>query len=71
MGTVLDMSTGNTDTQFYWNLTKNNIFRYDHLKAGDGVNIHTVDEHVRATAIPTMVRFFVNLILNADESKTL
>ncbi|CAE6427926.1 unnamed protein product [Rhizoctonia solani] len=35
---------GNTDTQFYWNLTSN-IFRYSHLSEGDiYAGIHTINE---------------------------
>ena len=35
---------GNTDTQFYWNLTKH-IYRYTHLGTEDAYNgAHTVNE---------------------------
>ena len=37
--------TGNTDTRFYWNLTRN-IYRWSPAVLGGTVNIHTVDERV-------------------------
>lgn len=40
-----DIMTGNTDTRFYWNLTKN-IYRWSPAVLGGTVNIHTVDERV-------------------------
>lgn len=40
-----DIMTGNTDTRFYWNLTRN-IYRWNPQRAGGSVNIHTVDERV-------------------------
>ncbi|KZW02631.1 Zn-dependent exopeptidase [Exidia glandulosa HHB12029] len=65
------MSTGNTDTKRYWKLTKH-IFRYNHLGEGDAYNgVHTVDEALRAGALPDSVRFYSYLILNADESRSI
>lgn len=61
------ISTGNTDTARYWNLT-DHIFRYGHVGELDQQNEHTVDEAVRATAIVEYIRFFTYLILNADEA---
>ncbi|CAG8654093.1 13919_t:CDS:2, partial [Acaulospora colombiana] len=61
---------GNTDTRRYWNLTPH-IFRYSHLRAEDFLGIHTVDEHIRASGIVGSVRFFANLLLNADEATDL
>lgn len=61
------MMTGNTDTRRYWNLTPN-IFRYNHLIATEGANIHTVDEHVKASGLIRGVRFYAYLLLNSDES---
>lgn len=40
-----DVMTGNTDTRFYWNLTRN-IYRWNPQRAGGSFNIHTVDERV-------------------------
>ncbi|KAG8836107.1 hypothetical protein FRC17_010040 [Serendipita sp. 399] len=67
---VPSIMSGNTDTRHYWNLTKH-IYRYDHLRMTDTANIHTVDERIRATGFIGMVRFFTNLILNADQSRSL
>ncbi|PVF99895.1 carboxypeptidase S [Serendipita vermifera] len=62
--------SGNTDTRRYWNLTPH-IFRYSHLRAEDFLGIHTVDEHIRASGLVGSVRFFANLLLNADEASDL
>ncbi|KAK2463679.1 hypothetical protein APHAL10511_004430 [Amanita phalloides] len=62
------MMTGNTDTRYYWDLSKH-IFRYNHqLGSGLSNNIHTVNESIRVDAFLEMIRFFMTLILNADES---
>ncbi|KAG8827295.1 hypothetical protein FRC19_004501 [Serendipita sp. 401] len=67
---IPSVMSGNTDTRRYWNLTRH-IYRYDHLRMTDTANIHTVDERIRATGLIGMVRFFTNLILNSDESRSL
>ncbi|KAG8863946.1 hypothetical protein FRC20_010416 [Serendipita sp. 405] len=67
---IPSVMSGNTDTRRYWNLTRH-IYRYDHLRTTDTANIHTVDERIRATGLIGMVRFFTNLILNSDESRSL
>ncbi|KAH9970444.1 hypothetical protein BJV74DRAFT_879845 [Russula compacta] len=63
---------GNTDTRHYWNLTQY-IIRYNHLgiRDGDGFlsGIHTVNEHVPVNHFLEIIRFFITLILNADESR--
>jgi Gly-Xaa carboxypeptidase len=41
-----DVMTGNTDTRFYWSLSKN-IYRWSPSRAGGALNIHTVDERIR------------------------
>ncbi|KAF8660451.1 hypothetical protein AX16_001631 [Volvariella volvacea WC 439] len=38
--------TGNTDTRYYWNLSRN-IYRFSPVRSGAGVNIHTVDEKIK------------------------
>ncbi|KAJ7583280.1 hypothetical protein C8J56DRAFT_953540 [Mycena floridula] len=75
-------STGNTDTQYYWKLSRH-IFRYNHknsgegsdadLKEGDGIGngVHTVNESMSVDAFLEVIRFFTTLILNADESTSL
>ncbi|KAJ6518628.1 hypothetical protein C8R45DRAFT_1011 [Mycena sanguinolenta] len=66
------MSTGNTDTRYYWKLSRS-IFRYNHkntVGSKDRLSgVHTVNEAMSADALLEMVRFFTTLILNADESK--
>ncbi|KAF9511576.1 hypothetical protein BS47DRAFT_1377147 [Hydnum rufescens UP504] len=64
------LAGGNTDTQFYWNLTRN-IFRYNHLSEDSFQAIHTVGEAIRATAFVDGIRFFSLLIMNADEAEEL
>jgi Gly-Xaa carboxypeptidase len=59
-------TSGNTDTRRYWNLTSH-IFRYSHVRSSDTAGIHSVDERIRATGLVGLVRFFVNLLFNADE----
>ncbi|KAL5513065.1 hypothetical protein ACEPAH_3463 [Sanghuangporus vaninii] len=63
--------TGNTDTRYYWNLTKH-IFRYNHnhgIFSGGKVQggIHTVNEAIVVDDFLEIIRFFTTLILNADE----
>ncbi|KAJ7281787.1 hypothetical protein C8J57DRAFT_82767 [Mycena rebaudengoi] len=63
------MSTGNTDTRYYWKLSRS-IFRYNHKNApppGES-GVHTVNESMNVDALLEMIRFFSTLILNADES---
>ncbi|KAJ7634095.1 hypothetical protein DFH06DRAFT_1100558 [Mycena polygramma] len=65
------LGLGNTDTQFYWNLTRH-IFRYSHYGDRDDYynGLHTVNEAVRGEAVVEHVRFFTTLILNSDETDT-
>lgn len=61
--------TGNTDTRYYWDLTRN-IFRfgpgYD-AELDDGLgNIHTVDERVSVTNHVNAVRWFMLWVRNLD-----
>ncbi|KAI1796621.1 carboxypeptidase S [Ganoderma leucocontextum] len=61
------LALGNTDTQFYWDLTKN-IIRYSHLSDKDLYNgLHTVNEAVRAEGWIQSIRFYTRFILNCDE----
>ncbi|KAI5832984.1 carboxypeptidase S [Schizophyllum commune Tattone D] len=66
------MSSGNTDTKYYWDLTPH-IFRYNHkatpTKLVNGV--HTVNEFLELDAYVEEMLFFATLILNADESTVL
>ncbi|KAJ7115872.1 hypothetical protein C8R44DRAFT_216220 [Mycena epipterygia] len=63
------LGLGNTDTQFYWNLTRH-IFRYSHYGDSDDYynGLHTVNEAVRGEAVVEHVRFFTTFILNSDET---
>ncbi|KAG9240672.1 hypothetical protein BJ878DRAFT_524940 [Calycina marina] len=75
-GTEVVMSpglmTGNTDTRFYWELSKN-IFRYDPGYDRDGDDsigrIHTVNERISVKAHIETVKWFVQFIRNIDEAK--
>ncbi|KAF2224628.1 carboxypeptidase [Elsinoe ampelina] len=64
------MTTGNTDTRYYWDLSKH-IFRYgpgwdpEDDEFGFG-NIHTVDEKQSVTGHVNAVRWFVKWIGNVD-----
>lgn len=64
------LSTGNTDTRFYWDLTRH-IFRYmpgyDPDEKGLG-RIHTVDERIAMTNHVSAVRWFSMFIRNMDEA---
>ncbi|RXW23985.1 hypothetical protein EST38_g1856 [Candolleomyces aberdarensis] len=67
------MMTGNTDTRHYWDLSKH-IFRYNHHYGGkkpdpSANGIHTVNEFIEADVLLESIRFFVTLILNADENE--
>ncbi|KIJ65717.1 hypothetical protein HYDPIDRAFT_39633 [Hydnomerulius pinastri MD-312] len=59
---------GNTDTRYYWNLTKH-IFRFGPLFESDTYNgVHTINEALRAEASVEKIRFYTKFILNLDES---
>ncbi|TFK26197.1 carboxypeptidase s [Coprinopsis marcescibilis] len=66
------MMPGNTDTRYYWDLT-DHIFRYNHYHNLNPKvrGVHTVNEYIPADVLVEMIRFFVTIILNADESTTL
>ncbi|WVQ95136.1 hypothetical protein IAU59_002230 [Kwoniella sp. CBS 9459] len=64
------ISTGNTDTKRYWNLTRNIYrFAYQQGKSNGFNNVHTVDEHIPADVFVEQVRWFLNFIVNVDESR--
>jgi len=69
------LMSGNTDTRFYWKLSQH-IFRYNHQKASGGMTnplggIHTINEVLEVDSFLEMIRFFMTLILNVDESISL
>jgi Gly-Xaa carboxypeptidase len=59
------LMTGNTDTKFYWGLTKN-IYRFTPVKDDGRANGHTVDERVGLRDHIDGVQFYSQLILNGD-----
>ena len=53
-----DIMTGNTDTRFYWGLTRN-IYRWSPSRQGRTLNIHTVDERIGMDAhLEAMVLYY-------------
>ncbi|PKX97775.1 M20 family metallopeptidase [Aspergillus novofumigatus IBT 16806] len=55
---VGDLMSGNTDTIFYWNLSKN-IYRWDPVRRGRALNIHGVDERIALDAhLETMTFYY-------------
>lgn len=57
----------NTDTKFFWALTKN-IFRFTPVNLVENLNrAHTTDEFIRAEEFVREPLFFATLILNADD----
>ncbi|KAH7339419.1 carboxypeptidase S [Rhizoctonia solani] len=65
------LMSGNTDTKFYWKLTKH-IFRYGHHFASDLYNgAHTANEAYKASGFVDMIKFYTTLIINADQPDAL
>lgn len=57
----------NTDTKFFWALTKN-IYRFTPINLVNNLNrAHTTDEFIRAEEFVKEPLFFATLILNADD----
>ncbi|QIW95442.1 hypothetical protein AMS68_000960 [Peltaster fructicola] len=69
---VPGIMTGNTDTRYYWPLSKH-IFRFGPGADPDGDaglgNIHTVDERVSVVSHVNAVKWFMLFIRNMDEAK--
>lgn len=62
-----DIMTGNTDTRFYWALSRN-IYRWSPSRRGGSLNIHTVDERVAIDVhLEAMVLYYSMLISLATE----
>lgn len=57
--------TGNTDTKYYWNISKN-IYRFSPVRDDGRANAHTVDERIGMKEHLEGVRFYTQLILNGD-----
>ncbi|ORY30169.1 putative carboxypeptidase s precursor [Naematelia encephala] len=64
------MATGNTDTNRYWDFTRN-IYRWRYVSDDGNQGAHTINERVSADAMVEFVRFYQAFILNADASKEL
>jgi Gly-Xaa carboxypeptidase len=59
------LMTGNTDTQYYWNLSKN-IYRFSPVRDEGRANAHTVDERIGMKEHIEGVQFYVQMVLNGD-----
>ena len=57
------LMTGNTDTKYYWNLSKN-IYRFSPVRDEGRANAHTVDERVGMKEHIEGVRFYAQMIFN-------
>ncbi|KAF4201928.1 hypothetical protein CNMCM8927_000890 [Aspergillus lentulus] len=60
-----DIMTGNTDTRFYWALSRN-IYRWSPSRRGGSLNIHTVDERVAIDVHLEAMVLYYNLIRSFD-----
>ncbi|KAJ0424034.1 hypothetical protein BJY00DRAFT_299256 [Aspergillus carlsbadensis] len=56
-----DIMTGNTDTRFYWNLSRN-IYRWSPAREGRALNIHTVEERIGIDAHLEGMMLYYDLI---------
>ncbi|KAH9216714.1 carboxypeptidase [Leptodontidium sp. 2 PMI_412] len=70
--TTPGIMTGNTDTRFFWDLTRH-IFRfapgYDEAEGKEGLgNIHTVNERVSVVNHVNSVKWFMLFLRNLDEA---
>ncbi|KAL4884747.1 hypothetical protein BJY04DRAFT_181952 [Aspergillus karnatakaensis] len=61
-----DITTGNTDTRFYWNLSRN-IYRWSPAREGRALNIHTVDERIAIDAHLEAMALYYDLIRAFDK----
>jgi Gly-Xaa carboxypeptidase len=62
------LMTGNTDTKFYWKLSRD-IWRFTPIREGGRGNAHTVDEFVEAKDHVGVFGFYVKLIKGADSGE--
>lgn len=56
--------TGNTDTKYFWGLSKN-IYRFTPVEEGGRFDAHTVDERVKLSSHLTAVKFYAALMVNS------
>ncbi len=59
------LMTGNTDTKFYWGLTRN-IYRFSPITEEGRADAHTVNERLGMKEHIDVVKFYAQLILNGD-----
>jgi len=59
------LMTGNTDTKFYWELSRD-IWRFTPIRKNGRGNAHTVDEFVGARDHVNCFGFYVKLVRGAD-----
>lgn len=59
------LSTGNTDTKSYWDLTRN-IYRYAPGLPTPQLNIHSVDERVNFDGHLLIIAFYYNYLQVVD-----
>ncbi|OXH37725.1 Gly-Xaa carboxypeptidase [Cryptococcus neoformans] len=59
------MSTGNTDTRRYWDLTPN-IYRFRYTPMAGSGGAHTINEYANADDLIEFARFYQAMILNLD-----
>jgi Gly-Xaa carboxypeptidase len=57
---VGDIMTGNTDTQHYWNLTRN-IYRFAPIRQGARLNAHAIDERMEMKAHVEGIRVYYGM----------
>lgn len=62
---VGSISSGNTDTVHYWNLSKN-IYRFSPRREGTTEGVHAIDERVDMGAHMEAIRLYYELIRNFD-----
>ncbi|ORY35808.1 putative carboxypeptidase s precursor [Naematelia encephala] len=61
------MSTGNTDTRRYWDLT-NNIYRFRYQPMEGSFGAHTINERVTADDLVEFTRWYQAIILTMDQA---
>jgi len=61
------LMTGNTDTKYYWDLSKN-IYRFSPVREEGRANVHTVDERIGMKEHIEGVQFYVQMVLNGDRN---
>lgn len=61
------LMTGNTDTKYYWGLSKN-IYRFSPVRDEGKANGHTVDERIGMKEHIEGVRLYAQLVMNGDRT---